>query len=171
MDIQEDNDPWDNIVAEDAPTCLVRLDYLAEGEVVADAGDDGNIQNSLDRKGSSYNAAKDKVGTQAEDPHEASKEALGLLKIAKDFYYYVCPEYTFHETHAEPNVVGSDVEQLRAAARSDTFLQCRLAFAAAVSWSLRLSASLLAASELTATAGAALAAGRGWQKRLVRREE
>ena len=45
MDIQEDNDPWDNIVAGDAPTCLVRLDYLAEGEVVADAGDDGNIQN------------------------------------------------------------------------------------------------------------------------------
>jgi hypothetical protein len=78
MDIQEDNDPWGNIAGGDAPTCLDRLDYLAEGEVVADAGDDGNIQNSLDRKGSSYNAAKDMAGTQAEDPREESTEALGL---------------------------------------------------------------------------------------------
>ena len=53
--IQEDNDPWDNIVAADAPTCLVRLDYLAEG-VVAGAVDDENIQYSLDRMDSSYNA-------------------------------------------------------------------------------------------------------------------
>ena len=80
MDIQEDNGPWGNIVAGDAPTCLDRLDYLAEGEVVGDAGDDGNIRNSLDRKGSSYNAAKDMAGTQAEDPREESKETLGLQR-------------------------------------------------------------------------------------------
>lgn len=91
MDIQEDNDPWGNIVG-DAPTSLDRLDYLAEGEVVPDAGDaedDGNIPNSLDRKGSSYNAAKDMAGIQAEDRLGESKEALGLKK---NFYYYVCPE-------------------------------------------------------------------------------
>ena len=81
------------------------------------------------------------------------------------------------ETHVEPqqwNDVGGDVEQLRAAARvlvSDVFLECRLAFAAAVSWSLWASASLVVASELTATAEAALAAGRGWQEMLDRREE
>lgn len=77
-------------------------------------------------------------------------------------------------TYVGPNVAAGDVEQLRAAARvlvSDACLQRRLAFAAVVSWSSWLSASLLPASELTATAGAALAAGRGWQKRLVRREE
>ena len=71
------------------------------------------------------------------------------------------------------NVVGGDVGQLRAAARvlvSDVFLECRLAFAAAVS-SLWASASLLLASELAATAGAALTAERGWQEMLVRREE
>ena len=46
MDIQEDNDPWGNIV--DALTCLDHLDYLGEGEVVEDVGDvedDGNIPN------------------------------------------------------------------------------------------------------------------------------
>jgi hypothetical protein len=78
-DIPEDNDPWDNIVAGDGPTCLVRLDYLVE--VVADAGDDGNIPNSLDRKGSSYNVGKDMAGRQAEDPREESKEALELQKL------------------------------------------------------------------------------------------
>ena len=168
MDIQEDNDPWDNIVAGDGPTCLDRLDYLAEGEVVGDVGDDGNTQNSLGRKGSSYNAARDMAGRQAEDPHEESRGALGLLKIVINMFV---PNM---QTHVEANVVGGDVEQLRAAARvlvSDAFLQRRLAFAAAVSWSLWLSASLLAASELTATAGAALAAGWCWQERLVRREE
>ena len=80
MDIQEDNDPWGNIVGENAPTCL---DYLAEGEVVADAGDiedDENIPNSLDRKGSSYNAAKDMVDTQAEDPRGESIKALELQR-------------------------------------------------------------------------------------------
>ena len=91
MDIQEDNDPWDNTVAGDAPTCLVQLDYLAEGEAVAHAGDDGSIQNSLDRKGSSYNAAKGMAGTQAEDPHEESKEAQGLL----DFITMFVPNVDF----------------------------------------------------------------------------
>jgi hypothetical protein len=84
MDIQEDNDPWGNIVGEDDPTCLDRLDYLAEGEeVVADVGDvehDENNPNSLDRKGSSYNAAKYMAGTQAEDRRGESKEALGLQR-------------------------------------------------------------------------------------------
>lgn len=82
MDIQEDNDPWGNIVGEDAPTCLDRLDYL--GEVVADAGDAGddeNNPNSLDRRGSSYNAGKDMAGTQAEDPRGESKETLGLQRL------------------------------------------------------------------------------------------
>ena len=90
-DIQEDNDPWGNIVGEDDPTCLDRLDYLVEGEVVADAVDavdDGNNPNSFDRKGSSYNAAKDMAGTRAEDPRVESKEALMLQR----FYYYVCSE-------------------------------------------------------------------------------
>ena len=41
-----------------------------------DAEDDENIPNSLDRKGSSCNAGRDMVGTQAEDPHGESKEAL-----------------------------------------------------------------------------------------------
>ena len=83
MDIQEDNDLLGNIVGGDA---LDRLDHLVEGEVVAnaedveDAGDDGNIPNSLDRKGSSYNAAKDMVGTQAEDLRGESKEALALQR-------------------------------------------------------------------------------------------
>lgn len=80
-DIQEDNDPWGNIVGEDGPTCLDRLDYLAEVEVeedVEDVGDDVNNLNSLDRKGSSYNAAKDMAGRQAEDQREESREALGL---------------------------------------------------------------------------------------------
>ena len=83
MDIQEDNDPWGNIVGEDALRCLDRLDYLAEGEVVdaVDAVDDGNILNSLDRKSSSYNAEKDMAGTQAEDPREESKETLGLQRL------------------------------------------------------------------------------------------
>ena len=77
------------------------------------------------------------------------------------------------ETYIEPNVAAGDVEQFRAAARVlvSAFRQCRLAFAAAVSWSLWLSAWLLVASELAATAETALAAGRGWQKRMVRREE
>lgn len=82
-DIQEDNDPWGNIVGEDGPTCLDRLDYLAEVEVeedVEDVGDDVNNLNSLDRKGSSYNAAKDMAGRQAEDQREESREALGLEK-------------------------------------------------------------------------------------------
>jgi hypothetical protein len=43
-------------VAGDAPTCLVRLDYLAEG-VVTGAGDEESMQNSWDKMGSSYNAA------------------------------------------------------------------------------------------------------------------
>ena len=80
-DIQEDNGPWGNIVGEDGPTCLDRLDYLAEVEVeedVEDVGDDVNNLNSLDRKGSSYNAAKDMAGRQAEDQREESREALGL---------------------------------------------------------------------------------------------
>lgn len=80
-DIQEDNDPWGNIVGEDGPTCLDRLDYLAEVEVeedVEDVGDDVNNLNSLDRKGSSYNAAKDMAGRQAEDQRGESREALGL---------------------------------------------------------------------------------------------
>ena len=106
MDIQEDNDPWDNIVAGDGPTCLVRLDYLAEGEVVADAEDDGNIQNSLDRKGSSYNAAKGKAGTQAEDPHEESKEALGLLKIATTFITMFVPHIHFTKLTLNQMLLG-----------------------------------------------------------------
>ena len=80
MDIQEDNDPWGNIVGEDAPTCLDHQEYLAEGEVVADAGDaedDGNSLNSLDRKGSSYNGANDIVYTKTEGE---SKEALQLQR-------------------------------------------------------------------------------------------
>ena len=83
MDIQEDNGPWGNIVGArgDAPTCLDRLDYLAEGEVVGDAEDDN--RNSLDRKGSSYNAEKDMAGTQAEDLREESREALGLQRVSK----------------------------------------------------------------------------------------
>jgi hypothetical protein len=84
MDIQEDNDPWGNIVGEDGPTCLDRLDYLAEVEVVADVVDvvdDGNNPNSLDKKGSSYNAGKDMAGTQAEDLRVESKEALVLQRL------------------------------------------------------------------------------------------
>ena len=80
-DIQEDNGPWGNIVGEDGPTCLDRLDYLAEVEVeedVEDVGDDVNNLNSLDMKGSSYNAVKDMAGRQAEDQREESREALGL---------------------------------------------------------------------------------------------
>ena len=65
-------------MAGDAPTCPVRLDYLAEGEV---AGDEESIQNSLDRRGSSYNAGQDMADIQVEDPLEESKEALKLLKI------------------------------------------------------------------------------------------
>lgn len=78
--IQEDNDPWDNIVVGDGLTCLVQSDYLAEG-VEVDVGDDEDIRYSLDRKDSSCNAAKDMVGIQAEDPHEESKEDPELLKI------------------------------------------------------------------------------------------
>ena len=81
MDIQGDNDPWDNTVAEgDGPTCLDRLDYLAEREVVDAAGDDGNNPNSFDRKGSSYNAGKDRAGRQAEDRDGESTGALGQLQ-------------------------------------------------------------------------------------------
>ena len=71
-------------MGEDAPTCLDRLDYLAEGEEVeegvGDVEDDGNILNSFDRKGSSYNAAKDMAGRQAEDQRGESKEALVLQR-------------------------------------------------------------------------------------------
>jgi hypothetical protein len=50
---QADSGPWNNIVA----ACLVRLDYLAEEGAVGDAGDDESIRYSLDRMGSSCNAA------------------------------------------------------------------------------------------------------------------
>jgi len=85
--IQEDNDPWDNIVVEDGPTCLVQLDYLAEG-VVGDAGDDEDILYLLDRRGSSYNAGQDMAGKQAEDLREESKEDPELLKIAMVFFLF-----------------------------------------------------------------------------------
>lgn len=63
---------------EDVPTCLVRLDYLAE-RVVADAGDGENIRHSLDKRDSSYNVGQD-IDMEAEVLREESMEDLGLSK-------------------------------------------------------------------------------------------